>query len=80
MSGINDERYEVAGAIRCINFSGEYDMFCQQKGNTKAIERHKGIIKYTTKEVDIPTEDKAYNDEDKMNIMKVTPRRGIYLS
>ena len=34
----------------------------------KAITRHKGILKYLTKEVEIPTEDEAYNDEDKMKI------------
>ena len=68
MSRINDETDQVAGSIRRIKFSGDYDKFYQWNENTKAVDRHKGILKYTTKEIDIPTEYKAYNDEDKMNI------------
>ena len=43
-------------AIRYIKFSGDYDKFDEWKENTKAIARHKGILKYLKKEVDIPTE------------------------
>ena len=68
MSIINDERDQVAGPISCIKFIGDYDKFYQWKKITKAIARHKGILKYITKQADIPTEDKAYNDEYKMKI------------
>ena len=68
MSIINDERDQVAVSISCIKFIGNYDKFYYWKKITKAIARHKGILKYITKEADIPTEDKAYNDEDKMKI------------
>ena len=44
-------------AIRYINFSGYYDKFDECKEKTKAIARHRGKLKYLTKEVDIPTED-----------------------
>ena len=38
------------------------------RNEKKGISRHKGILKYFTKEVDIPTEYEAKNDEDKMKI------------
>ena len=68
MSSINDERDDVDGDIRCIKFSGDHEKFDQWKEKTKDIARHKGILKNMTKEVEIPTEDEAYNDEDKMKI------------
>ena len=40
----------MAGAIRYIKFSGDYGMFYAWKNKTKAIARHKGILKYLTKE------------------------------
>ena len=58
----------MAGAIRYINFSGDYENFDYWKENTKSITRHKGILKYLTKEVYVPTEDEAENDEDKLKI------------
>ena len=44
----------MPGSIRYINFSGYYDKFDEWKENTKAVYRHKGILKYLTKEVEIP--------------------------
>ena len=63
-----EEREEMSGAIRYINFSGDYENFDEWKENTKAIFRHKGILKYLTKEVEPPTEDETENDEEKMKI------------
>ena len=45
----------MAGTIRYIKFSGDYEFFCECKENTKSIARQKGILKYVTKEWDIPT-------------------------
>ena len=42
------------GAIRYINLSADYDNFDEWKENKKAIARHKGILKYPTKEVETP--------------------------
>ena len=61
----NNEREEIPGAIRYINFSGDYDNFEKWKEKTKAITRHKGILEYLTKEVEIPTEYEAENYEEK---------------
>ena len=38
------------------------------EGKIKAIARHKGILKYLTKEVEISTEYEAENDEENMKI------------
>ena len=54
-SSTKDERDEMAGAIRYIKFTGEYDNFEEWREKTKAIYKHKGILKYLTKEVYIPT-------------------------
>ena len=64
-SSTKDEVEEMAGSIRYIKFSGYYYKFYEWKDNTKEITRHKGILKYLTKEVDIPTEYEAENDEEK---------------
>ena len=45
----------MVGAIRYIQFSGDYDKFYEWKEKTKEISRQKGIRKYLTKEVEIPT-------------------------
>ena len=63
MSSIKDELGEMAGAISYIKFSGDYDKFDQWKENTKPISRHKVILKYLTKEVEIPTKYEAENDK-----------------
>ena len=55
MSSIKEERDGVTEAIIYIKFSGEYEKFDEWKENTKAIERHKGILKYLTKEWEIST-------------------------
>ena len=68
ISSLKEEREGMSGAIRYIKFSGDYDKFDQCKEKTKAIDRHKGILKYLTKEVDIPIEDEAENDEERMKI------------
>ena len=47
----------MAGAIIYIKFIRDYDKFDNWKEKTKEIARHKGIIKYLTKEVKIPTEE-----------------------
>ena len=47
-----------------IKFSGDYDKFDEWKEKTKAISRHKGILKYRTKEWEIPTEEDSETDED----------------
>ena len=64
MSSIKEERYEMAGDIRYIKFSGDYENFDEWKENTKAISRHKGILKYLTKKWDILKEEDAEHDED----------------
>ena len=51
-----EEREEMAGAIRYIKFSGDYDKFYEWKEKIKEITSHKGTLKYLTKEVYIPTE------------------------
>ena len=43
------------GSIGYINFIGDYDNFDQRKEKKKATARHKGILKYLTKELEIPT-------------------------
>ena len=55
-------------AIRYIKFSGFHDKFDEWKEKKKAIYRHKGILKYLTKQVEITTKYEAENDEDKMKI------------
>ena len=46
----------MAVAIRYIKFRGDYDKCDEWKKKTKAIARHKGILKYLTKECEIPNE------------------------
>ena len=46
-------------AIIYINFSGDYDKFYKWMEYTKSITRHKGVLKYLTKEVEISTEDEV---------------------
>ena len=48
MSSITEERDCMAGAMIYIKYSGEYDKFDEWKENTKAITRHKVILKYLT--------------------------------
>ena len=60
-----DERNEMAGAISYIKFSGDYDKSDERKEKTRVIARHKGILKYATKEVDTPKEDEADNDNER---------------
>ena len=67
-SSPRERREDKAGAIRYIKFSGKYNKFHEWKEKIKAIARHKGILQYLTKEVEIPPEDKAENDEEKMKI------------
>ena len=62
-SSTKDEREEMVGAIRYIKFSGDYDKFYEWNKNTNTIARHKGILKYLIKEVEIPTEDEAEKGE-----------------
>ena len=59
MSSIKDEKDEMSGAIKYITFSGGYNKFDGRKEKTKEIFGHKDIIKYLTKEVDIPTKYEA---------------------
>ena len=54
----------MAGAIRYIKFSGYYDKFGEWKEKTKAITRHNGILKYLTKEWEIPKEEDSEDDSD----------------
>ena len=42
------------GAIKIIKLSGDYNKFDKQKEKIKAVARHKGILKYITKEWGIP--------------------------
>ena len=58
----------MARFIRYIKFSGDYDKFDAFKENTNSISRHKGTLKYLTKDVEIPAEDEAENYEDKIKI------------
>ena len=55
-------------AIIYINFSGDYDKFYKWMEYKNSIARHKGVLKYLTKEVEISIEDEAENDEEKMKI------------
>ena len=57
MPSIKEKIDEIYGAIRYINFSGDYEKFYEWKEKTKNIARHKGILKYLTKEVEILPED-----------------------
>ena len=63
-----EEREDMARFIRYINISGDYEKFDQWKENNKEIARHKGILKYLTKEVEILTEEEAENGQDRMKI------------
>ena len=54
MSRIKQERGEMDESTRYTKFSGEYENFDYWKEKTKAIARHKTILKYLTKEWDIP--------------------------
>ena len=58
----------MAASIRHIKFSGNYGSIYEWRENINEIARHKVILKYLTKEVEIPTEDKSENDEEKMKI------------
>ena len=49
-------------------FSGDYDKFDEWKEKTKEIARHRGILKYLEEEVEIPKEEEAENDGEKMKI------------
>ena len=69
----------MAGAIIYIKFSGDCDNFDGGKEKTKEISRHKGILKYLIKEIKIPTEDEAENDEDKMKIYKGKSKAWYFL-
>ena len=51
MSSIKDERYDISGAISYTKFSGDYENYDECKQKTKEIPRHKGILKYLTKEI-----------------------------
>ena len=56
MSSFKDEKYEMAGSIRYTNFSDDYEKIDGRKEKNRSIERHKGILKYLTKEWEITTE------------------------
>ena len=56
MSSTKDEEYEMSGSIRYIKISGGYYKFDKWKEKAKEIVSTKGILKYLTKEWDIPTE------------------------
>ena len=58
----------MVGDTRYIKFSGDYENFDEWKEKSKEISRHKGILKYLTKEVEILTEEEAGNDKDKIKI------------
>ena len=40
----------MAGAIRYIKFSGDYEKVCEWKEEKKSIAGYKGILKYLIKE------------------------------
>ena len=58
----------MAASIRYIRFRGAFGDFYDWRENTKIISRHKGILKHLGEKVEISTEDKAENDEEKMKI------------
>ena len=60
-SSTNDGIEDMSGSIRYIKFSDDYDNFDEWKENTKENSRHEAILKYLTKEVEIPTEYEAEN-------------------
>ena len=55
-SSIMEEREKMFGSTMYIKLSGDYNKFDKRK-DKKAITRHRGILKYLTKEVEIRTED-----------------------
>ena len=59
MSSTKKKRYEMNGTIINIKFSGGYDKLYDWKEQTKVIARHKGILKYPTKEWEIPSKEAA---------------------
>ena len=69
----------MTGAISYIKFSIDYDRFYEWKENKKAIKIHMGILKYLTKEVEIPTEDKAEKYEEKINIYEGNSKSWYFL-
>ena len=50
MSSITEERDYMERAIVYIKFSGYYENFDERREKTKAISRHKVILKYLTNE------------------------------
>ena len=68
MSSIREEKDYMAGAIRYIRFSTDYDKFDERKEKNRAISRHKGVLKYLKKQREIPSKEDAEHDEDKLNI------------
>ena len=78
-SSTKDEGWDMAGIVRYTHFSGSYDKFGEWKENTKAIARHKGILKYLAKEVYITTEDEAKIDEEKLKIYEGNSKAWYFL-
>ena len=54
MPRIKEERDDVAGAMRWIKFSGNYDKFDERKEKANEISKHKVILNYITKKWNIP--------------------------
>ena len=55
-SSTMEEREKMFGSTMYIKLSGDYNKIDKRK-DKKAITRHRGILKYLTKEVEIRTED-----------------------
>ena len=68
MSIIKEERYDMAGAIRYIKFSGYDEKFFWRKEKIKSIARDESILKYITKQWDFTSEEDAENDEYPLKI------------
>ena len=58
----------MAGAIRYIKFSGDYDKFDWWKEKTKEIARYKGIRKNLTRDWKVTIEE---YDEDEYDLMMI---------
>ena len=74
-----EEREDMAEAIKYIKSSGKYEKFYEWKKKTKSIFKHKGILKYLTKEVETLTEEEAENYEDKMKIYEGNSKAWYFL-
>ena len=61
-------------SIGYINFIGDYDNFDQWKEKNKNIAGKKGILNHLKKEWEIPTQEYAETNEDKLKTYEGKPK------